>query len=150
MNLKIGQTSFDVRVQAVMSVPRLGFMDNFFVWSNALAPLGIPVHKGTGAFWGHVLQAQMELFVDKCEWILTVDYDTFFKREDVELLFALAMTYGCDALTVIQIKRRDGELLIECPHPPDNWEQMPVIEVKAAHFGLTAIRTESLKRVNKP
>jgi SAM-dependent methyltransferase len=39
-------------VSAVMSVPRLGFMDNFFCSFQALVPLGIPLRKYTGAFWG--------------------------------------------------------------------------------------------------
>ena len=150
MLVQIGLTKFEIRVEAVMSVPRLGFMDNFFCWSDALSPLGIRVNKGTGAFWGQVLQLQMERFVDCCEWILTIDYDSFFRREDVELLFAHALSYGCDAITGLQVRRSDGQILIEHDDPPENWQTLPVLEVKSAHFGLTAIRCEALKRVPKP
>ena len=86
MQVKIGDTVADVRVEAVMSVPRLGFMDNFFTWGQALLPLGIRPTKVTGAFWGQCLQRVIEQFVDDCEYVLTIDYDTFFTQRDVEHL----------------------------------------------------------------
>jgi hypothetical protein len=148
--IQVGQTKFEIRVQALMSVPRLAFTENVACWVKAFFPLGIPVHKGTGAFWGQVLQTQMEMHIDECEWIITVDYDTFFTRQDVELLLSLAMTHGCDAITGLQAKRSDGVPLINCPDMPDDWRQRPVVEVHAAHFGLTAINCASLRRVPKP
>jgi hypothetical protein len=84
MLVKVGNTNVDVRVEAVLSVPRLGFMDNFFTWAQALTPLGIRPTKVTGAFWGQCLQRVMEQFVDDAEYLLTIDYDTFFSQADVE------------------------------------------------------------------
>jgi hypothetical protein len=79
MLVKVGNTNVDVRVEAVLSVPRLGFMDNFFTWAQALTPLGIRPTKVTGAFWGQCLQRVLEQFVDDAEYLLTIDYDTFFQ-----------------------------------------------------------------------
>jgi hypothetical protein len=162
MIVKVGNTEADVRVEAVMSTPRLGFMDNFATWISALIPLGIRPTKVTGAFWGQCLQRVMEQHLDNCEYILTIDYDTFFTKQDVELLFALAMTFQCDALTGFQVKREDGRpmltLLGTQDDPPADgstkvpaeWFAHPVQQVDAAHFGLTVISTAALKRTMKP
>jgi len=162
MLIKVGDTTADVRVEAVMSVPRLGFMDNFYTWAQALMPLGIRPTKVTGAFWGQCLQRVMEQFVDECEYILTIDYDTFFTKEDVEHLLTLAMTFQCDAVTGLQTKREDGRpmltLLDTMDNPPEEshsslpmeWFGAPVQQVDTAHFGCTFISTASLKRTPKP
>jgi len=160
--VKVGDTEADVRVEAVMSTPRLGFMDNFACWIEALVPLGIRPTKVTGAFWGQCLQRVITDRMDKAEYILTIDYDTFFTRQDVELLFAMAMTFQCDALTGFQSKRDDGRPMItllgtqDNPPPdgstkvPGEWFAHPVQEVDAIHFGLTVISTAALRRTPKP
>jgi hypothetical protein len=40
----------EIGVSAVMSVPRLGFMDNFFCAFEALPPLRIKLRRYTGAY----------------------------------------------------------------------------------------------------
>lgn len=162
MIVKIGDTTADVRVEAVMSVPRLGFMDNFYTWAQALMPLGIRPTKVTGAFWGQCLQRVCEQFVNEAEYILTIDYDTFFTQADVEHLMALAMTFQCDALTGLQTKREDGRpmltmlgMLDDPPKEgsssvPREWFSEPVQQVDTAHFGCTLISTSALKRTPKP
>ena len=160
MLIKIGDTTADVRVEAVMSVPRLGFMDNFYAWAEALMPLGIRPTKVTGAFWGQCLQRVMEQFVDECEYILTIDYDTFFTKQDVEHLLTLAMTFQCDAVTGLQTKREDGRPMLtmkgmldgdeHVSSVPREWFAAPVQEVDTAHFGCTFISTAALKRTAKP
>lgn len=162
MLVKVGGTECDIRVEAVMSVPRLGFMDNFYSWAQALMPLGIRPTKVTGAFWGQCLQRVCEQFVDKCEYLLTIDYDTFFTRDDVEQLFAMAMTFQCDALTGFQVKREDGRPMLTLKgtldNPPEDgkttlpksWFAEPVQEVDTMHFGCTVISTAALKRMKKP
>ena len=160
MLIKIGDTTADVRVEAVMSVPRLGFMDNFYAWAEALMPLGIRPTKVTGAFWGQCLQRVMEQFVDECEYILTIDYDTFFTKQDVEHLLTLAMTFQCDAVTGLQTKREDGRPMLtmkgmldgdeNVSSVPREWFAAPVQEVDTAHFGCTFISTAALKRTPKP
>lgn len=162
MLIKIGDTTADVRVEAVMSVPRLGFMDNFYTWAQALLPLGIRPTKVTGAYWGQCLQRVCEQFVDECEYILTIDYDTFFTKQDCEHLLTLAMTFQCDAVTGLQTKREDGRPMLtplggfddpsklENVSIPMTWFAEPVQQVDAAHFGCTFISTAALKRTPKP
>ena len=162
MLVKVGNTNVDVRVEAVLSVPRLGFMDNFFTWAQALTPLGIRPTKVTGAFWGQCLQRVMEQFVDEAEYLVTIDYDTFFSQADLEHLMALAMTFQCDAVTGLQTKREDGRPMLtlkgmmENPpaegstQVPRDWFDAPVQEVDTMHFGCTVISTAALKRTPKP
>jgi len=162
VKVSIGNTDADVRVHAVMSTPRLGFMDNFACWMQSLVPLGIVPTKVTGAFWGQCLQRVIEMHLDSCEYILTIDYDTFFTKADVEHLFALAMTFQCDALTGFQTKREDGRPMITLlgtqDSPPQGgktsvpaeWFTHPVQQVDAAHFGCTVISAAALKRTPKP
>lgn len=162
MLVKVGDTTADVRVEAVMSMPRLGFNDNWFGWCQALMPLGIRPTKVTGAFWGQCLQRVFAQFVDECEYIIAIDYDTFFTKADVEHLLALAMTFQCDAITGLQTKREDGRPMLTMKgtldNPPDEgstavpreWFAAPVQEVDTAHFGCTVISTAALKRTPKP
>ncbi len=162
MLVRIGETDAEVRVEAILSMPRLGFTSNFFAWAQALMPLGIRPTMGVGAFWSQVNTRVMEKFIDSAEYLLTVDYDTFFTREDVEHLFALAMTHQCDALTGIQTKREDGRPMLTLKgtldNPPESggtrlpmeWFAEPVQEVDSAHFGLTVISTAALRRCKKP
>lgn len=162
MNIRIGNLDADVRVHAVMSTPRLGFMDNFACWMQSLVPLGIIPTKVTGAFWGQCLQRVIEMHLDSCEYILTIDYDTFFTKADVEHLFALAMTFQCDAITGFQTKRDDGRPMITLldtqDSPPESgktslpaeWFAHPVQQVDAIHFGCTVISAAALRRTPKP
>lgn len=162
MLVKVGQTEVDIRVEAIMSMPRLAFTSNFFAWAQALMPLGIRPTLGTGCFWDQVNTRVMEQFIDKAEYLLTIDYDTFFTREDVEHLFAMALTFQCDALTGLQTKREDGRPMLTLKgtlsNPPKGgathlareWFGEPVQEVDTAHFGLTVISTAALKRAKKP
>lgn len=104
----------------------------------------------------------MEQFIDKAEYLLTIDYDTFFTKEDVEHLFALAMTFQCDAITGLQTKREDGRPMLTLKgtldNPPEggtssvptSWFGEPVQEVDSAHFGLTVISTAALRRAKRP
>ena len=80
MLIRVGNVEAEIKVAAVMSTPRLGFTDNFFCVSSALAPHGISPIKVTGAFWGQCLQRAMEQVVDTHDVILTIDYDTVFFR----------------------------------------------------------------------
>jgi hypothetical protein len=162
MLVKVGDTSVDIRVEAVFSMPRLGFNDNFFTWAQALMPLGIRPTKVTGAFWDQCMERVFEQFIDKCEYLLTIDYDTFFTKEDLEHLFSLAMAFQCDAITGLQTKREDGRPMLTLKGTlgntpagdkttlPMSWFAEPVQEVDSAHFGCTVISTAALKRTPKP
>jgi hypothetical protein len=158
MLVRVGQCEAEVKVAALMSVPRLGFTDNFFCISQALAPHGIAPIKYTGAFFGQCLQMTMEQVVDTHDVVLTIDYDTIFTARTVEGLLALLMHSGYDAIAPLQTKRESNAVMFALPgiKPEDkttvenDWFSKPVQPVETAHFGCTFIRTEAIKRMQKP
>ena len=158
MLLRVGNCEAEVKVAALMSVPRLGFTDNFFCISQALAPHGIAPIKYTGAFFGQCLQRTMEQVVDTHDVVLTIDYDTIFTAKTVEALLALLMHSGYDALAPLQTKREANTVMFAMHgNTPDekttvenDWFEKVVQPVETAHFGLTFIRTAAIKKMAKP
>jgi SAM-dependent methyltransferase len=145
------------KIHGAMSVPRLGFNDNFFCWVQGLAPLGILPCKYDGAFWGQCLERVMSDQLD-AEYILTVDYDSAFLREDAEHLIRLAAEHPeADAIAPLQI-RRAGEsplLLMEREGAPLKQIELcefeeELVPVSTAHFGMTLIKTAALKKMPHP
>jgi len=156
--LRIGNVEAEIKVAAVMSTPRLGFTDNFFCVSSALAPHGISPTKVTGAFWGQCLQRSMEQVIDNNDVILTVDYDTVFNAKTVEALLALLMHSGYDAIAPLQTKREANAVMFalagsdveEKTEVGREFFEKVVQPVETAHFGLTFLRTSALKKMKKP
>lgn len=148
------------KVYAIMSVPRLGFMDAFFCWYEALTPLRIQVMKFTGAFWGQCMERGMESALkEEPEFILTLDYDTIFCRQDIEdMMCVMVNNPHIDALAPIQSARSkthslftvrgdDGKFM---PELPGDYFTPVASKVHTAHFGCTLIRTSALRDLKKP
>lgn len=158
MMLRIGHCEAEVRVAAVMSVPRLGFTDNFFCVSQAITPHRIPLTKVTGAFWGQCLQRSMDGVLNDYDVVLTIDYDTVFTAKTVEALLALLMHSGMDAIAPLQTKREANTVMFaKAGVSPDDktvvgddWFSKVVQPVETAHFGCTLIRTAAIKKMAKP
>lgn len=148
----------DWKIECAMSVPRLGFQDNFFSWTHALSPLGIVPKAISGAFWGQCLERVMTRMVG-ADYILTVDYDTVYDKEAVEDLIRLAAEHPeADALAALQI-RRNSELPLVCVLDPDGKPQSQLsyellapdlLPAGMAHFGLTLIKVAALKDMPHP
>jgi hypothetical protein len=145
-----------------MSVPRLGFMDSFFCWWEALQALRIPLQKYTGAFWGQCLERGFEQVLrggERPEFLLTLDYDTVFERQDIEdMLMVMINNPHIDALAPVQAARsknhslfvvrgEDGKNVSEIPA---EYFFPPASKVHTAHFGCTLIRTAALAGLPKP
>lgn len=158
MLIRVGNVEAELKVAAVMSTPRLGFTDNFFCVSSALAPHGISPIKVTGAFWGQCLQRAMEQVIDTHDVILTMDYDTVFNSKTVEALLALLMHSGYDAIAPLQTKREANAVMFALPGNSSDEKttvdgdffNKVVQPVETAHFGLTFLRTAALKKMKKP
>lgn len=147
-------------VEALISMPRLAWTENMFCAIGALIPLKINITKHTGAFWGQCLSRLLAEAIKKpqCEWVLTLDYDTIFQKEDVVALYRLATSRNLDAVAAMQIGRERQTVLITCEDAEGNPRtsltleevQSPAIEVATAHFGLTLIRADALRNLSKP
>ncbi len=146
---------------AVLSLPRLAFTDNVFSCFEGLVPLGIQLKKTTGAFWGQCLERGIEeiLTDDDPEWVLTLDYDTVFTRNDVQGLLTAAMRHPeADAIAPVQAHRtkplplmtmrgEDGKNIAQV-----EWDTFApeLTKIATAHFGLTLIKASKLKELQKP
>jgi SAM-dependent methyltransferase len=148
------------KVAAVMSVPRLGFMDN--MRSLLILPaMSIPVSVPTGAFWGMCLTRAIEMSIEEHapEWVLTLDYDSVFNHGHVDALLELAArSPQADAIAAVQMKRHDGTPMFR--HEDANGVPVERIErsemnaelvpATLAHFGLTLLRVEKLQQLERP
>lgn len=148
-----------MKIGAAMSVPRLGFMDNFFCAFQTLVPLGIELRKYTGAFWGQCLERTMEEWMNEGkEWILTIDYDTVWTEEAINDLLELARDTDADAIAPLQAHRsRKTPLMFVTDDEGKPIQTLPRSEfdaemtlVTAAHFGLTLIRVSALRDIPHP
>ncbi len=146
-----------------MSVPRLGFMDNFFCMAQLVQSLDfvVPVWKHTGAFWGQCLTRAIKELLEKFDpaLIMTMDYDTVFKPEQViDMLRILRDSPHIDALAPIQmhrteprplfsIKDAEGRFVTEVP---DDYFAGETSKIHTAHMGAMIFRVDALAKVKKP
>jgi len=148
------------KVRAILSAPRFGPIDHAACCHEALTPLGIRPKIVFGALWGQCLERGLEDIVNEgVDYILTLDYDSVFARSHVEALLRLAAKHPeADAIAATQLKRHDGSPLMSVVTPEGKTEQevrldeldKPLFPVASAHFGLTLIKAEALKRLPHP
>ena len=149
-----------VKVTAIMSVPRLGFMTNMGCAMMALAPLGIPIVTHTGAFWGQTLtKAMLQAMEAGSDYIITLDYDTVFAQENVRYMLRTMVEHPeFDALAGVQLKRHEGTVLftvagedgvlLEQIHTSELTGEF--VRVASANFGLTVLRASALRDLPHP
>jgi len=150
-----------MKVAAVMSVPRLGFIDNATCAQEALFPLRIPLINVQGAFWGQVLERGIQMLIDSgVDVVLTIDYDTVFKRADVEGILRLVHQHP-EAAAIVPVQRGRGDFPILMSMktisgqprkdvPLSELQQSETSRIASGHFGLTALRVRDLLRVPHP
>ncbi len=142
----------DIKITAVMSLPRLGWNDNWGCVIDALRPFGIPLRRFTGAFWGQCLQNMLEDVVkEKLDWVLCIDYDTMFTAKHIDSLFGhLGQNPQIDAVAALQAHRGKEYPLMTIKGLAGCEVGAKPLKVDTAHFGLTLLRVESLSQVQKP
>jgi len=153
-------TAKQIKVAAVMSVPRLGFQDNSFSVFEGLMPLGIPLIKVQGALWGQCLERGIQQQIDTgAEAILTIDYDTVFTCEDVRTLVRLMQDNPeADAIVPFQAGRSGMQALLTMKTKSGMVREIipreefapDTTKIATGHFGLTLLRTSSLMKLPHP
>ena len=148
-----------VRAAAIMTAPRheITFCRNMI--ERALKPLGIPLTVSGGVFYGQCMQKMLtDLCNSECQYAITVDYDTLFTTEQLQkLLSVIHQESKIDAITGMQIRRGKPTLLGTVHGGEDvgddqrkvDWNGYPS-QAKTAHFGLTIIDLEKLRKTPKP
>ena len=145
-------TKVDIKVAAMMSVPRYGSMAARGIIEETLKPFGIPCRTNQGVYWGQCMQRFMVQLIDEgIDWILTIDFDSVFSAEQLDQLIG---TFGSnshiDALAALQVRRNGDTQLMTCGHAEEIQTDTSPILVTTSHFGLTLIRAEELKTVPRP
>ena len=151
------------KVCYVMSMPRLSFTDNMLSLLGAAANLRIEGVTYSGAFWEQGMERIIEGVAAKdVKYILCMDYDTYYTEYHIIDLFNLMETNpDIDILAPIQVRRGSDYIMAfnyqEGTDPYDEKVRVfdgPFInglgKIDSAHFGLTLIRTSSLKKLTKP
>lgn len=155
-----------VRLMCAMSVPRLGWQDHMFCWARGLIPYGISPIRLEGAFWGQCLERVLTDIIEGDTdaskpplWVLCLDYDSIFEADAVSRLLTYAVASGYDFVASLQMKRRTdeplftmvadgGERVAEVAR--DHFVYHNVIQANTAHFGLTLLKAEALKKMPHP
>lgn len=151
----------EIKVSAAMSVPRLGFMDNFFSSFEAFVPLGIKMRRCGGAFWGQALTNCIECILDEDapDAVLTLDYDSVFTKWHVAHLMQLMLAHPeADAIAALQSSRHLSTALFTAadtdgkPAATVDLQAMrtDLFPVRTAHFGLTLLRADKLRALPRP
>lgn len=149
-----------LKIGALMNIPRLGWNETWGCVVDAMRPLGIPIMRTTGAFWGPCMQRGFQKAVDtNLDILLTIDYDSIFKTWHVRKLLELFADHPeIDALCANQPRREgpeplftvlgeDGKRLDKLPRTALEQEVMPI---NTGHFGLTIIDVKKLEGLPKP
>lgn len=112
---------------------------------QALRSLGIPLTVNIGVYYGQCMQEMMEDIVGTdCDVVLTVDGDSLISARNVQRILQL-VTDGKDAVAAIQARRGQCQILGTAESSDGQ-----LVKMKTAHFGLTGLSVEALRRVEKP
>lgn len=142
----------EVKIRAVMSVPRIGWNNAWQTIVDTLRPFKIPISTFDGVFWGQCMQrAFSEALEDGIDWILAIDYDSMVKPEHLSRMMDwFGKRPDIDALAPIQMRRGQHYPLMTVAGQKETevgWEPMLVT---TAHFGLTLLRVDALRDIPKP
>lgn len=150
----------ETKIQAIMSAPRLGFMANMNAAATIFPSVGAQFTVGTGVFWGQVLSRLFEKHrEDGTEYIITCDYDTWYKRNHVVKLLQYMQEHpDIDCIVPLQIKRENEVPMFSLVNEDMQATQMvPVthfdeelVPIINGHFGLTVFRVSAFSDLEKP
>lgn len=144
-----------IHISALMSMPRLSFTDNMFCALPIFNSLGIRLFRDSGAYWEQSLSRLMEEKVHSNHYLITVDYDSVFSRDDVLKLIELTIRHDADACFAMQLKRECDQAIVGVDEkqidarglPDFSGETTPAV---VGHFGLTMIKCDTLKALPRP
>lgn len=139
-----------IKVGAVMSTPRIGFLATSDLVYQACMALGWQFSRGEGVWWHHSLTRCIESQIEHgMEYIVTIDYDSIFTiKNGADLILHLYDNPQIDIVTSIQLKREGGEPLVTTDG--EVTLNNPLIPITQAHFGLTAFRASVFEKIPKP
>jgi len=146
------EQSVEMKVRAVVGMPRIGWNDSWQSIIDAMKPFNIPIETHQGCFWAQNLQKALERAErDGIDWVITLDYDSVILPMHVARLMEIMGTHPeIDACAALQMRRGQETALLSNGTTEQEIGDLRPIKVNTAHFGLTIIRTECLKSIAKP
>lgn len=144
-------TEVEMKVRAVIGMPRIGWNDAWQSIVDAVTAVGIPIETHQGCFWWQNMQnALSRALKDGIDWVITLDYDSLILKMHVErLLQILGTRPDIDAIAALQMRRGAETPLFSTGKTLAELDGQPY-RVNTAHFGLTAIRVAKLAKLQKP
>jgi len=148
--------SADLRVVGCISIPRLGWNDFWGATYDVLSHFGIPLLRGTGAYWEQSLSKMLESALEESPThILTLDYDSVFSVENMATLLKLAADHPqADAIAALQVSRGGHNarpLFAVGAEAQDAIDgDADLVPAMTAHFGCTLIRADALASLPRP
>ncbi len=137
------------KITAILSAPRIGFLDNIFVATNAFFPMGISVAKHNGPYWERSLSHLLYQQIPKNDYVIVFDYDSVFTRWQVEELLRLTENSGADAVFATQLQRNSVKIM-KTAHPQAGASDGELSRALTGHFGLTVLRCASFEKIPHP
>ena len=142
----------EIKTVACMTLPRYESVAARNIIAHSCRTLGIDLLTSQGVFWGQCMQRMFNEQVSAgVDWILSIDSDSLFTADQLSALMQrFADRPDIDALAALQCRRGQGFPLMTVAHETGVQTNGEPIKVTTAHFGLTLIRTDVLKQVEKP
>lgn len=146
---------------AVLSAPRFGPIAHFRCAMAAFGRAGVRYQIAGGAYWHQVMSEVMESQIEDAtvRYVITADYDTIFRYEDVLELYRLMEAYpAADAILPLQAKRASEYALFSILGNDGKPKkaiasadlQRTLLPVNTGHFGLTIFRADRLRDFARP
>lgn len=153
--------SADLKIVAVLSLPRLGFSTFWAMALEALAPLHIPLVDARSPFWDQGMQGGIiEAMAQEPDAILCLDYDAPFHTGTVKALHRVLREHSeVDAVVPLQSSRHNDKCLFSIDLPegvesldaiPESVFMHPLKSITRGHFGCTLIRASVFRTLPKP
>jgi hypothetical protein len=156
----VKKTKVKRKIFAVCSMPRLMFTDNMTCIVKHLAARGIEFARSSGVFWGQCMTRLLENYSSgDIDYIITLDYDSWFYYEDViRLCQLLEENPEYDAVMPVQIKRENESPMVGIKTnntvngliPLSYFDNKDIVTAQTGHFGLTVFRRSCFEKLKKP
>jgi hypothetical protein len=142
----------EIKVVGVMTLPRYCLTLTRNHIDRAFNALGVSIRIKQGVFYGQCMQdLLLNCIDDDVDYAVTIDFDSLFGSKHVKRLLEVCVANPhIDALASLQARRSMPYPLFTCyGQEAVQFEGAP-LKVSTAHFGLTAIKIDSLKKCELP
>lgn len=145
---------FTKKICGAMTLPRLGFTENFCALDVVLKEQGISLDTITGAYYDQGIEWAIEnALKNKPDYVLTIDYDTVFDVAALHRMMLLADNYReYDAFVPCQVRRGNEYCMfnVKDQTAAQKINYYDVYPIQSGHFGFTLLRAEAFARMGKP